>query len=81
MRRPHGDVGPQELLDDIDQPVVTDQPLHKGVAHQHFVAESLRADIRMALGQPMHVLGCFARQIGVDGVPDDDVAFFVVFLL
>ena len=65
MRRPHGDVGSQELLDDIDQPVITDQPLHKGVAHQHFVAESFRANVGMALGQPMHMLGRFAGEVGI----------------
>ena len=80
MRRPHGAVGADELLDDIHQPVVAHQPVHEGVGHQHVVAEFLGPDAGVALGQPVDVLGGFAGQVGVDGFADDDVTFVVVFL-
>ena len=76
-----GDVGADELLDDIQQTVIAHQPVHKRVIDQHVMMKPFGAGVGMLFGQPMDVFGRFAGEFGIDGIPHNSIAVFIVLLL
>ena len=79
VRGEERDVGADELLCDVEQAIVADQAVHKRIVHEHVMVILLGARVRMPFLQPLDVVDHFGGEIGVDGLPGDAIALFVVF--
>ena len=74
VRREERDVRPDELLGDIQEAVVADQPDPEWIPGDELVSEILAAQLGMALLEPVHVLARLRYQACIEHIPENDVA-------
>ena len=74
VRREERNVRPDELLGDIQQPVVADEPYPERIPGHELVAEILAAQLGMAVLEPGHVLAGLRYQTCIQHIPENDKA-------
>ena len=78
MRGEQRDVGAEEHLGEVDEPVVRDDAQPERVVGDQLVAEVLAAQFGVTGLQPVDVGAHLGHQRGVDDATDDDRTVFVI---